>query len=224
MFRTDKSKALYERACQSLILGVSTAFRRKVTPVPLYIERANGPYHYDVDGHELLDYTLAWGPLILGNNHPALNAAIAAQLAKGYTYGAQHLGEIELAELMVQHVPGVERVLFSNTGSEAVQVALRLCRSFTGRDKYVKFEGHYHGWMNNVIVSVHSEPQVDGRAMPGTAGQPANEYADAIALPWNDLAAVEQGLRELGRLPRPGGRMEIQEYAAHLFIECWWPR
>ncbi|MEW6751993.1 MAG: aminotransferase class III-fold pyridoxal phosphate-dependent enzyme [Candidatus Latescibacterota bacterium] len=192
MFRTDRSRALYERACQSLILGVSTAFRRKVTPVPLYMERANGPYYYDMDGQELLDYTLAWGPLILGNNHPTVNAAIALQLSRGYTYGAQHMGEIELAELMVKVLPGVERVLFSNTGSEAVQSALRLCRALTGRDKYVKFEGHYHGWMNNVLVSVHSPPQADGRPVPGTGGQPASEYAGVIALPWNDLAAVER--------------------------------
>ena len=78
MFKTDKSKTLHDRACQSLALGVSTAFRRVVTPVPLYMQRGDGPYYYDVDGHELLDYTLAWGPLILGNNHPKLTAAVCS--------------------------------------------------------------------------------------------------------------------------------------------------
>ncbi|MFH1571102.1 MAG: aspartate aminotransferase family protein [Gemmatimonadota bacterium] len=196
MFQTEKSRVLHERACQSLVLGVSTAFRRRVTPVPLYIERADGPYHYDVDGHELLDYTLAWGPLILGNNHPGLNAAIRAQLEKGYTYGAQHLGEIELAEAMVRVLPGVDQVIYSNTGSEAVQSALRLCRAATGRDKVLKFEGHYHGWMNNVLVSVHSSKEELGRTAPGTGGQPADEYAQVIALPWNDLTAVERAFDE----------------------------
>ena len=196
MFKTDNSRAMHERACQSLAMGVSTGFRRKVTPVPLYMERANGPYHYDADGHELLDYTLAWGPLILGNNHAGLNEAIVAQLQKAYTYGAQHQGEIDLAERMVEVIPGVDRVLFSNTGSEAVHTTLRLCRAHTGRDKVVKFEGHYHGWLNNVLVSVHSTPEELGKTSPTTGGQPASEYADVIALPWNDLAALERAFAE----------------------------
>ena len=85
MTKWKRSKALHERACQSLSLGVSTAFRCNVTAVPLYMERGDGPYYYDVDGHALLDYTLAWGPLILGNNHPRLNAAIEEQIGKAYT-------------------------------------------------------------------------------------------------------------------------------------------
>lgn len=196
MFKTDASKTLHDRACKSLVLGVSTAFRRKVTPVPLFMERADGPYHYDVDGHELLDYSLAWGPLILGNNHAGLNAAITEQLQRGYTYGAQHMGEIGLAELMVEVLPGVEQVLFSNTGSEAVQSALRLCRAYTDRDKVIKFEGHYHGWMNNMLVSVHSAPEELGKTSPSTGGQPAPEYADVIALPWNDLSALEKAFAD----------------------------
>ena len=196
MFKTDNSKALHDRACHSLVMGVSTGFRRKATPVPLYMERADGPYHYDVDGHQLLDYTLAWGPLILGNNHPGLNEAIIAQLGQAYTYGAQHHGEIELAELLVEILPGVDRVLFSNTGSEAVHTTLRLCRAHTGRDKVIKFEGHYHGWLNNMLVSVHSAPEELGKTSPSTGGQPASEYADVIALPWNDLAALERAFEE----------------------------
>ena len=196
MFKTDQSKLLHDRACQSLSMGVSTAFRRYVTPVPLYMERANGPYMYDMDGHELLDYTLAWGPLILGNNHPVINEAVARQLEKAYTYGAQHQGEIELAELLVKVLPGVERVLFSNTGTEAVQTTLRLCRAFTGRDKIIKFEGHYHGWMNNVLVSVHTAPENLGKTVPMAGGQPLSEIADIIALPWNDLEVLERAFEE----------------------------
>ena len=191
MFTTDRSKQLYDRACRSLATGVSTVFRRNVTPVPLYMQRASGPYQFDADGHEILDYLLAWGPLIVGNNHPKLTEAITKQLAKSYTYGAQHEGEIELAELMVKVLPGVERVIFSNTGTEAVQSTLRLARAYTGRDKIIKFEGHYHGWHNNVLVSVHPSAEELGKTVPTCGGQPAEEYAHTIALPWNDLDALK---------------------------------
>src|SRR6185503_5973562 len=97
-FETIKSAELYERASRSLALGVSSGLRRHVTPVPLYFERACGPYYYDADGHELLDYTLGWGPLIAGNNHPDITQAVIKQLHQAYAYGAQHRKEIELAE------------------------------------------------------------------------------------------------------------------------------
>ena len=114
MLKTEKSKQLHERSCRSLVTGVSTAFRRNVTPVPLFVERGDGPYFHDADGQELLDYGLAWGPLILGNNHAGVNAAITGQLSKGYTFGYQHHGEIELAERLCEVIPGMERVIYSN--------------------------------------------------------------------------------------------------------------
>ena len=190
MLTTKNTEALYERACQSLATGVSTLFRRNVTPVPLYIERGSGPYFYDVDGNELIDYALAWGPLIVGNNHPHLTAAITEQLGRAYTFGAQHRGEINLAEMMIRVIPGVERVIFSNTGSEAVQAALRLARGFTGREKIVKFEGHYNGWPNNVLVSNHPSPEQFGTTVPDCGGQPYAEYSLTITCPWNDLEAL----------------------------------
>src|SRR4029079_8059359 len=112
--------------------------RRHLQPVPLFFERGDGPYFFDVDGHQLLDYTLGWGPLILGNNHPAVNAAVMKQLTRAYAFGAQHRGEIELAELMVRSIPGAERVVFSNTGTEAIQAAIRFARAYTRRNKIVK--------------------------------------------------------------------------------------
>ena len=189
-FRADRSAALYERACRSLATGVSSGIRRNVTPIPLYFERADGPYFYDVDGHQLVDYTLAWGPLIVGSNHPVLNARVAEQLRKGYTYGAQHEGEIELAERMVQVVPGVEQVIFASSGTEAVQSAIRLARAHTGRDKIIKFEGHYHGWMSNVLVSYRPKADDPVATLPVCAGQPASEYADTVVVQWNDLDAL----------------------------------
>jgi glutamate-1-semialdehyde 2,1-aminomutase len=220
-FHVKRSAELHERACRSLATGVSSAIRRHATPVPLYYERADGPYFFDVDGQRLLDYTLAWGPLIVGSNHPAINARVAAQLARGYTFGAQHEDEIALAELLTQVLPGVEQVIFSNTGSEAVQAALRLARASTGRDKIIKFEGHYHGWLNNVLVSYRPKATDAVATLPGCGGQPASEYADIVVAPWNDLAALERVFAEHPRqiagaltepllansgscLPRPG--------------------
>jgi glutamate-1-semialdehyde 2,1-aminomutase len=192
MLKCDRSSLLYERSCQSLATGVSTSFRRNVTPVPLYIDRADGPLFYDVDGAEYVDYGLAWGPLIVGNNHPVLTKAVGDQLTKGYTYGAQHVGEIDLAEKMVEVIPGVERVIFSNTGSEAVQAALRLARGFTGRDRFVKFEGHYNGWQNNVLVSNHPTPDQYGKTVSDCGGQPQAEYSLTTTCQWNNLEALEK--------------------------------
>lgn len=189
-FRTDRSAKMYEQACRSLATGVSSGIRRHATPVPMYFERADGPYFFDVDGHKLLDYTLAWGPLIVGSNHPHLNARVTEQLARGYTFGAQHSSEIELAERLTKLVPGVEQVILSNSGTEAVQAALRLARAFTGRNKIIKFEGHYHGWLNNVLVSYKPKKDDPVATLPACGGQPASEYADTLVLPWNDLDAL----------------------------------
>ena len=196
MITTKTSQEMYERACRSLATGVSTGFRRRVTPVPMYFVRGDGPYYYDVDGQEFLDYGLSFGPLIVGNNHPTLTEAVNRQMKLAYTFGAQHQGEIDLAELMVKVLPGVERVIFANTGSEAVQSALRLARARTGRDMVVKFEGHYHGWHNNMLVSNHPTTEQLGRASPSCGGQPPEEYALTIALPWNDLSAVRRAFEE----------------------------
>jgi len=189
-FSTERSAQMYQRACRSLATGVSSGIRRHATPVPLYFERADGPYFFDVDGQRLLDYTLAWGPLIVGSNHPILNERVAQQLTRGYTFGAQHEAEILLAEKLVQFVPGVEQIIVANSGTEAVQAAIRLARAFTGRDKIVKFEGHYHGWLNNVLVSYRPKASDPVATLPTCGGQPASEYADTVVVPWNDEAAL----------------------------------
>lgn len=189
----SKSAELFEQAQEVLAGGVSSGFRKNIRPLQ-YFERADGPYYYDVDGNEFVEYTQAWGPLIVGSNHPKINAAVSEQITNSYTLGAQHRLEIELAQKMVAAVPGVDQVIFSNTGSEAVQAALRISRASTGRDKFVKFEGHYHGWFNNVLVSLDKDGAVTGLC----GGQPAKEYEDTIVLPWNDLDALRQLLEERG--------------------------
>ena len=196
-FETEKSEALYKRAAQHLALGVSSGMRRHVTPVPLYFERANGAYFYDADGHELLDYTLGWGPLIAGNNNPHITQAVIDQLKQAYAYGAQHLKEIELAELMTDVLPGVDQVIFSNSGSEAIQAAIRIARAHTGRNKFIKFEGHYHGWFNNVLVSYHPPGTEDPCiSVPACGGQPSQEYAETIVLPWNNVEVLAQAFEQ----------------------------
>jgi len=197
-FDTTRSQALLARSRQSLAMGVASGMRRAGGPTPLFFERGEGPYYVDVDGHRLLDYTLAWGPLILGNAHPAVIAAVTAQLARGFAFGAQHEGEIELAERMTRAIPGVERVILSNTGSEAVQAALRLARAFTGRERFVKFEGHYHGWFNNVLVSYKPKAADAIVPVPTCGGQPAHEFADTLVLPWNDVPALEEAFARHG--------------------------
>ena len=195
MLDTSGSKERHQRASRVLATGVSSGLRKSVEPL-LYFERAIGPYFYDVDGHEFVDYTLAWGPLILGSNHPAINTAVAAQIEKSYTFGAQHQLEIDLAEKLVEVLPGVDQVIFSNTGSEAVQAAIRLARATTGRDKIVKFEGHYHGWLNNVLVSYHPAREELGVPSSSTGGQPATEFGDTLVLKWNDFEGVERLFQE----------------------------
>lgn len=195
-FSIAASAALLERSKRSLAMGVSSGMRKAGAPAPLFFERGEGAWYFDADGHRLLDYTLAWGPLILGNAHPAVIAAVTEQLARGFAFGAQHRGEIDLAELMTSVVPGVERVIFSNTGSEAVQAALRLARAFTGRPLFVKFEGHYHGWFNNVLVSYKPKGTDPIAPVPTCGGQPAHEFADTLVVPWNDLDALERAFAE----------------------------
>ncbi len=196
------SVELLQRARKSLVGGVSSPFRASA-PVPLYLRDARGSRMWDVDGNEYIDYTLAWGPLILGHRHPAVVAAVAEQAQKPHIYGAQHELEIEVAELVQSLVPCAERVAFTSSGSEAVQIVLRLARAFTGREQILKFEGHYHGWMDSVLLSYKpSREQIERaephRAIPGTAGQALNAQQNVLVLPWNDLESARRLFAERG--------------------------
>jgi glutamate-1-semialdehyde 2,1-aminomutase len=191
--------AYFTRAQQALAGGVSSSFRAAVKPEPLFVDHAQGTHVVDVDGTTYLDFTLAWGPLILGHSHPAVLAAVRAQLDRGHMFGAQHRLEIEVAEQLQATVPCADLVTFSNSGTEAVQVALRLARAYTGRPKVVKFEGHYHGWSDAMLVSYHpplsdAGPRTSPRSVPGTAGQSAAALEEIIVLPWNDASALETAL------------------------------
>lgn len=190
-----KSKALYEAATKIIPGGVTSSVRSGGLPHPLYFERGSGPYLWDVDGNQYLDFVLAFGPPILGYAPEVINDAVSAQLARGLTFGAQHRGEAELAELIVNAVPGAEQAIFSMSGSEAIAVALRIARTHTGRTKVVKFEGHYHGWLDTIFASVGVDSSRSGSpdrpaTVPQTAGIPPGAMSDLIVAPWNDVEAV----------------------------------
>lgn len=189
------------RARKHLALGVSSGFRSKAQPLPLYVDHGEGAWFWDVDGNRFLDHCLAWGPLILGHAHAAINEAVRDQLNRGYTYGAQCKLEFQVAERICELVPCAQRLLFVNTGTEAVQCALRVARAATGTAKIVKFEGHYHGWADNVLVSYHPSLERAGpprapEAVPAGHGQVLSAYSDTVVLPWNDESLLERYLDE----------------------------
>jgi glutamate-1-semialdehyde 2,1-aminomutase len=195
--KTRGSVARFERAQLSLAGGVSSSLRRKARPYPLYFDHGAGSHIVDVDGNEFLDYTLAWGPLILGHSPPEVIDAVSRQLSKGFTFGAQHDLEYEVAERLTGIIPCADLVCFANSGTEVVQTALRLARAATGRLKFLKFEGHYHGWADNVLVSyLPSEAELrasDGYPVAVGLGQRPHE--DVLIAGWNDAAAVEAAFR-----------------------------
>jgi glutamate-1-semialdehyde 2,1-aminomutase len=198
-----KSLELYERAKKSLAGGVSSAFRASELPHPLFYARAKGARIWDVDGNESLDFTLSQGPMILGHSNPVVLDAVQEASSLGQLYAAQHLEELELAEALQRTIPCAELVRFCVSGSEAAQAALRMARVYTGRTKFIKFEGHYHGWMDSVAFSVNSPggdlgpgPSVD--AVPWTSGIPSVLKDEIIILPWNDLKRVQEIFEQRG--------------------------
>ena len=158
MRRFPQSARLLRKARRHIPGGVSSSVREGNKPHPLFFRSASGSRLIDVDGNKYLDYTLAWGPLILGHSHPGVMRAVERQFKKVQTVGAQHELEIAVAEKICCMVPCAEQVAFSSTGSEAVQLALRLARAYTGRRKTLKFEGHHHGSPDSVLISYHPPP------------------------------------------------------------------
>jgi glutamate-1-semialdehyde 2,1-aminomutase len=188
------------RASQSLAGGVSSGLRRSAKPLPLYFERGSGPYIEDVDGNRYVDYMLGWGPLILGHAPPAVSEEIIRHLKLGYTFGGQHDLEYEVAEMIQRFVPCADRVAFANSGTEIVQVALRLARACTARQRYLKFEGHYHGWDDTVLVSYHPTAaqisEFGSKPIPVGGGQRADH--SAVVVEWNDRTGVEVAFQAHG--------------------------
>jgi len=198
----EESYVRFERAQKSLAGGVSSSFR-KPSSVPIYFADALGCRLKDVDGNEYIDYSLAWGPMILGYRHPSLCEAMRQTADRPHGYAAQHDLQYLVAEEIQELVPCAKRVLFMSSGSEAVQIALRLARAFTGRRLVVKFEGHYHGWFDSNLLSYH--PRLEEAGSPnspnvvlGSRGQVANAADNVIVAPWNDLGVLEGIFQKYG--------------------------
>jgi glutamate-1-semialdehyde 2,1-aminomutase len=190
--KLEKSRALFAEALTLLPGGVDSPVRafKAVGGEPLFIERGQGPWLFDVDGNRYIDYVLSWGPLVLGHAHPGILAALAETASRGTSFGAPSPLELELARLVRGLVPSVELIRFVNSGTEAVMSALRLARAFTGRDKIVKFAGGYHGHADMLLVQAGSGAATHG--LPDSPGVPAAVTADTLSCQYNDLAAVEE--------------------------------
>jgi glutamate-1-semialdehyde 2,1-aminomutase len=187
------SEQAWKRTKASLGGGVSTGLRASMKPHPLFFRGGSGSRLTDLDGNGYLDYVLGWGPVILGHGHPGLTAAVCAQAPLGASYGSGHLLEAEAAEKVLARIPGVERVLWSNTGSEATQVALRLARGVTGRNRFMKFTGHYHGWSDAMLIGYR--PATDGSLGLGSLGQNPSSLDDLSVVRWGDLDAAAEIIR-----------------------------
>lgn len=192
----DKSHAQFERACRSIPGGVNSPARAfgGVGGEPLIIARGDGPYLWDIDGNQLIDYIGSWGPHILGHRHPAVIAAIQESLSRGTSFGAPTELETEMAELVIDAVPSIEKVRMVNSGTEATMSAIRLARGFTGRDVIIKFAGCYHGHVDSLLVKAGSAATTLGT--PSSPGVPKGCTADTLCLDYNDVdqltAAFEQ--------------------------------
>lgn len=203
MLNVTKSEQLLAESKKYLAGGVASSLRASMLPVPLYVEEAHGARVKDVDGNEYIDYLLAYGPLILGHANPALNKAITAAIERGTTYGLQHEGEIKLAKKLVELLPAADKVSLSGSGTEAVMLALRLAKQFTGRRKVIRFEGHFHGWSDSIFTAFPTPDmgaqtaQADSEAVvPGTGGQSSKALEDIVLLPWNDVSKLEQAFEQ----------------------------
>lgn len=194
----ERSKKLFEEAKRYIPGGVNSPVRafKSVGGTPLFISKAKGSKIYDADGNEYIDYVGSWGPMILGHAHPNVIRALRDAAEKGTSYGAPTELEIEMAKLVVEAVPSIEKVRFVSSGTEAVMSAIRLARGYTGREKIVKFEGCYHGHSDSLLVKAGSGLMTLG--IPGTPGVTEGTAKDTIVLPYNDLEAVKHTFEEEG--------------------------
>jgi glutamate-1-semialdehyde 2,1-aminomutase len=202
-----QSRSWYERAQRSMIEGVSSPSRGSAvySQGPVVLERGQGSHVWDLDGNEYADFMMSFGALIHGHAHPRIVEVVAQTIAGGSHFAAATTAELEAAERFCQMVPGAEAVRFTNSGSEATMLALRLARACTGRTKFLKFEGHYHGWYDPYCINCHSHPAENLGPMenpvrfPDSAGIPESVLDQVVLAPWNDLATLERIMLEHGR-------------------------
>lgn len=188
--KREISKALFDRAVEVMPGGVNSPVRAfgPVGGHPAFITGAKGQYLYDADGNRFIDYIGSWGPMILGHNDDRVIDAVIEQAKKGVSYGAATELEVEMAELICSIVPAVEMIRMVNSGTEAVMSAIRAARGFTGRDKFIKFAGCYHGHSDALLVAAGSGVMTQG--VPDSSGVPSNCVKDTLTAVYNDLDSV----------------------------------
>ncbi len=187
----SSSSDLFARAQQLIPGGVNSPVRafRSVGGTPFFTKSAQGATLTTADGKELIDFVCTWGPAIHGHNHPRIKAAIAAALDQGTSFGTPNPYEVEMAELIVDFFPSIQKVRMCSSGTEATMSAIRLARGFTKRDKIIKFAGCYHGHSDSLLVAAGSGALTHGN--PDSAGVPAAFARETVVLPYNDTAALD---------------------------------
>jgi glutamate-1-semialdehyde 2,1-aminomutase len=184
------STALHHKAQRTFPSGVTHDIRH-LTPFPLYVDHAAGSRKWDVDGNEIIDFVMGHGALFLGHAYPDIVKAVQDQMAKGTHYGASHELEIEWGHRIKRLLPGAQVVRFTSSGTEATMMAIRLARAYTGRDRLLKFDYHFHGWHDSVMGARHGESE-----HPRSAGIPDATLSNTISIPQGDIADVERRLAD----------------------------
>lgn len=195
MKNLNSSKRYFSQAKKVIAGGVNSPVRAylAVGGEPVFIERAKGAYIYDVDGNKYIDYCLSWGPMILGHSDERVLNAVSKAMKKGTSFGAPTKKETELAELITEIYPSIEKVRLTSSGTEAAMSAIRLARGFTGKDKIIKFEGCYHGHFDSLLVKAGSGAATFG--VPSSKGVTKGTAQDTITLPFNDIEKAKEAVR-----------------------------
>ena len=193
----------FARANQVIPGGVNSPVRsfRSVGGTPYFVSKAEGPFVWDSEGARYIDYVMSYGPGIVGHSHPQIIDAIQQASGNGATYGAPTLAEITIAEAICHRVKGVEMVRLVSSGTEATMTAIRLARGATGRDKIMKFSGHYHGHADSLLAAGGSG--VANQGISGSAGVPKSAVADTIVAPWNEIPELDESIAALILEPLP---------------------
>jgi glutamate-1-semialdehyde 2,1-aminomutase len=188
----QRSSALFKEAQKFIPGGVNSPVRAfiAVGGTPIFVSHAKGTYLYDVDGNQLIDYINSWGPMILGHAYPKVLSAVIAKAEKGTSFGMPTEIETEIAVLAVSMVPGIEKIRFVNSGTEACMSAIRLARGFTGKDKFIKFAGCYHGHSDSFLIQAGSGAITFG--MPNSPGVTKGTAKDTLLARYNDLDHVQE--------------------------------
>ncbi|AQQ52505.1 glutamate-1-semialdehyde 2,1-aminomutase [Planococcus lenghuensis] len=194
-----KSEQLHQEALEHIVGGVnspSRSYKAVGGGTPVAMERAEGAYFYDVDGNRYIDYLAAYGPIITGHAHPHITKAISQAAADGVLYGTPTTHEVTFAKMLKEAIPGMDKVRFVNSGTEAVMTTIRVARAYTGRSKIMKFAGCYHGHSDLVLVAAGSGPATLGT--PDSAGVPPSIAQEVITIPFNDPAAYKEAMDKWG--------------------------